>query len=86
MNKSALNRTLQRPLLNGSMYNALFSTSKCTPFDLGDGDTKLTINKVKDWVLETQSQLNTTKVQQLFSKLTLLVTVNNNKGCIYNHF
>jgi len=86
MSKSALNSTLQRPILDGAKYNALFSSSKCTPTFLGNGDTEFTINKMKDWVLKTQSQLDTKKAQQLFGKPTEQGTVNTIKNFLFNHY
>ncbi len=86
MSKSALNRTLQRPLLDGSMYNAFFSTSKCIPTPLGDGDTEFTINQMKDQVLKWAKELDTKKVKKLFAKPTLLATVTNIHNFEYNHY
>jgi len=86
MNQSALNRTLQRPLSEGSIYNALFSTSNCTPTPLGDGDTEFTINQMKQQVLKWADELNTKKVQQLFDKPTLLATVTNLHHFEFNHY
>jgi len=86
MSKSALNITLQRPILNGDIYNALFSFSKCTPTFLGNGDTEFTINKMKEWVLKTQKQLDTKKVQQLFGKPSQQATITNVHSFLFNHF
>ena len=86
MSKSTLNSTLQRPLLDGAKYNVLFSSSNCTLIDLGKGDTEYTVNEMKDWILETQSQLKTAKVKQLFSKPTQQATITTIKSFIYNHF
>jgi len=86
MSKSALNSTLQRPILEGTMYSALFSSSKCTLTDLGKGDTEFTINKMKEWVLKSQQQLDTKLVQQLFSKPALQATATNIHYFLYNHF
>jgi len=72
--------------MDGAIYNALFSSSKCTPTFLGNGDTEFTINKMKDWVLKTQKQLDTKKVQQLFGKPTQKATINTVKSFVFNHF
>jgi len=86
MSKSALNITLQRPILDGDKYNALFSFSKCTPTPLGNGDTKFTITQMKQQVLIWVKELNTKKVQQLFGKPTLEETVTNIHSFLYNHY
>jgi len=86
MSKSAANNTLQRPILDGTTFNALFSSSNCTPTFLGNGDTKFTITQMKKQVLIWVKEFNTKKAQQLFSKPTLQATVTNIHSFLYNHY
>lgn len=86
MLKSVSNESLYRPILNGSLYETLFSSSNCEKSFLGSGDTKFTINEMKDWVHATKSQLDTEKTKKIFLKSDLTKTVKEIKYFVYNHF
>jgi|GEM_PF-1059012 len=85
MSKSALNRTLQRPILDGTMYNALFPSSKCVSTFLGDGDTEFTINTMKNWVIENEPDINTKVAKKLFEGRNDNETTSNIHSFLYDY-
>ena len=80
----SINASLYRKIRSGKEFEKYFSKAACKPTFLGDGDTKFTLDQMKQWIL---------KYQHHTLKLSKVLKSNNNKSTVqtiwnflYQHF
>ena len=50
----SINASLYRKIRSGKEFEKYFSKAACKPTFLGDGDTRFTLDQMKQWILKYQ--------------------------------
>lgn len=80
--RAAINKSLQRNILDGSKFNKYFENVGCQSTYLGYDDTDFTLKSMKDWSVKYQYQ--TEKISRLLKGATIGQTVANIHSFLYN--
>jgi hypothetical protein len=80
----SINASLYRKIRSGKEFEKYFSKAACKPTFLGDGDTRFTLDQMKQWILKYQH--HTLKLSKVLKSNNKKTTIQNIWNFLYQHF